>query len=726
MRWLSRFLADQSWCRLLVFVVFLASVSSTAEGQQCNVDVQLTPPDDERGHGIVITTSGGYRNVAVLTLCLFGDCRFAIPRKEGSGGAPAELFHSFECLRPGNYTWEAFGACHSAYDAPYYYDDDRVTGAFTIGDNFPRFDVQVSNAATANVRVDYEVSPTQRDAIIYIPGVAGAEQWVQGRGTVVFTVPPGKFGVRAAWCAGGPNEGLRIVPIEVKGNSPPDVIFNAVSTDRVLIHKYRDDDTYPSSLQTADGQVRVNAVVRTAAGTPVAGQVVQFRLIDPPDTAPYVVGAGDDRVNDNYDGPGRLNGGPIASVVSNAAGAVSVTLGITGFAAGDNYQIEAIASPTFDCSLGRCSKSPVYTAWKRVYVEVNKMFRRGAYLAERAPAGSRAIPVVDTRPFPTPPFRVRLIHARAVGVDGGEDPFFFDEIAHVTAIGRDPIQPDGQQPGRLVLDPARPGLAHGYDPEEAIGPRGDRTRRRYLADAVGVITGARDADYFLPIGKFVKPTFAEAFVEHVWLTDAGAGDPDLDANQLRLFHDAAIPYEAQLDERNTKETSWLAMKWAQNAVVPSTPLGTADWPTTLPNHQILFAGSEKSGVLGESEVGDGFSTVWLYIATLGNATLRGEALTHELTHQWKVNQTIFASSTIDAGGHCDTAHGRELKMYHRRDLTCVMNASLYGNPNRRERADGILAFHYVQVQGGVDSEYLRIRRRLEPVPHNEEMRPLPR
>ncbi len=167
------------------------------------------------------------------------------------------------------------------------------------------------------------------------------------------------------------------------------------------------------------------------------------------------------------------------------------------------------------------------------------------------------------------------------------------------------------------------------------------------------------------------------------------------------------------------------MKWAQQVVVPRSPLGIAAWPTTLPNHQILFAGSNKSRLLGESEVAGGFSTVWLYVAALGNATLRGEALTHELTHQWKVNPIILARPTVDGDGHCDTAHGRELKMYDRRDLTCVMGASLYGNANSRERADGILAFHYVQTQGGVDSEYLRIRRRLEPVPHNERTRPLP-
>lgn len=720
MRWFSHFLINRAWCGVLVSVAFITSVPLISQAQQCSFDAEVTAPDDERGHGVVVRASGGYYNGVSVELCHYWQCPQLIPRQDAIDFTPVEMFFSFECLRPGDYTWRAQGFCHNKQGREH--EDEWFIDTFTVADRLRRFDVQVLNTAAGNVRIDYDIDPSKRDAVIYIPGVAGAFQFVEGSGTVIFSVPPGTYKVTAAWCPGGPNEGLHVKPIEVKGNTPPDVIFNVAPTDKVLIHKYRDDDQYPSPMQTADGQVRINAVVRTAAGTPVAGQTVQFRVIDPPDTAPYVVRAGDDRVDDNFDGPGRINGEPVATAVTNAAGAVSVTLAITSFAAGDNYQIEAIASPVFDCSLGRCTKSQVYTAWKRVYVEVNKMFRRGAYLSEPAQAGAHAIRVREVRAFPTAPFRVRLIHARAVGDNGGRDPFFYDEIAHVIAVEPDLPQPDGTVPGRLLLDPAQPGLAHGYDQMEAVGPPGQRTRRPYLADAVGVITGVRDADYFLPNGKFVKSTFADAFVEHVWLTDAGAGDLDLDATQLRLFHDAAVPYERELDDL---ETDWLEMKWAKQVVVPSVSLGTPAWPTNLANHQILFTGSNKPGLLGQSTVASGFSTVWHYVTAVGTGRLGGETLTHELTHQWLVNPVVLARPTIDAGGHCDSAHNRELKMYNHRDLTCVMNSGLYGNPNLRERADGILGFHYVRAQAGVDSEYLRIRQRPEPVPHNEKTRPLP-
>ena len=695
---------------------------------QCSFNAQVTEPDDTRGHGLVVTASGGDRNSASMEFCHYFDCRFATPRAGTSDGTPAEIFFSFECLRAGTYTWRALAACHILNDDGTLreYHDDHFIDTFEVPERLRRLDVQVLTPPTpaGNVRIDYDIDPSKRDAIIYIPGVAGAEQFVEGTGTLFFNVPPGTYKVTAAWCPGMPNQAIHVVPIEVKGTIPPNVIFNASPTDRVLIHKYGEDQ-YPSPLQTADGQIRINAVVRTAAGTPVAGQSVQFRLIDPPDTGPYTVRAGHAHVNDNVDGSGRLNGNTTATAVSNAAGAVSVTLGITGHASGDNYQVEAIASPTFDCSLAPCTKSQVYTAWKRVYVEVNKMFRRGSYLQRAVAPGSRRLDVFDVKVFPKPPFQIRLIHARAVGVEGGEDPFFYDELAHVVEVQQQAAEPDGTAPGLLFLDPTRPGLTHGYDGPESIGPPGSqRNPVRHLADAAGLVTGSRAADYYLPNGRYVNRTFADAFVEHVWLTDSGTGDADIDPAQPRLFYDAWIPHEPVLDPgRDHVSTEWLAIKWARHVVTPSAPLGMPAHPAVLPNHQILLVGSTKAGSIGGSLVGDGFSTVWLYAESLGTR-LAGEALVHELAHQWLVNNVSYSGFGVD--GHCDTALGRHQDMYNRRDLTCAMDAALYGNVNNLERSDGIVAFHYVQGPAGLDSEYLRIRRRVEPVPTRERTTLLPR
>ena len=132
---------------------------------------------------------------------------------------------------------------------------------------------------------------------------------------------------------------------------------------RVLTHNYG-AHPYFSPLQTADASIRVNATV-SVNGQPAPGKLVHFRLIDPPDSADYVIRAGDSTFGDNADGPGKLNGQSVATATSDGAGRVAVTLNVTSFAAGDNYQIEASSNADFTCGPS-CAKSDTFTAWKRV------------------------------------------------------------------------------------------------------------------------------------------------------------------------------------------------------------------------------------------------------------------------------------------------------------------------------------------------------------------------
>lgn len=55
-------------------------------------------------------------------------------------------------------------------------------------------------------------------------------------------------------------------------------------------------------------------------------------------------------------------------------------------------------------------------------------------------------------------------------------------------------------------------------------------------------------------------------------------------------------------------------------------------------------------------------------------------------------------------------------------MFCVMTADIFNYPEAR---DGTINFHYKRFGEVVDSEYLRIRRRLEPMPQNEQARPTP-
>lgn len=493
--------------------------------------------------------------------------------------------------------------------------------------------------------------------------------------------------------------------------------FGATTTGRVLTHKYRSDDAYPSPLQTEDGKVRVEGLVHDLTGsTGIGGRKVYFRLIDPPDTADYVVKAGDAKVDDNVDGPGKLNGSSTATDTSDSSGNVSVTLEITDHAAGDNYQVEASLDQDFKCSPAPCQKSIVYTAWKRVYVEMHKMFKRGSFITVPVKPGDKKVVVESIKGFPPAPFQVRLIHASRVE---SPTPDFYSETVDIVDV-RTPD--DGGF--ELVLpgetDPAVPGLSNAYMAEELVL----KTKRPYLRDAVGVVTGNRSADNLLTNGKLMNRPFEDAFIEYVWLSDSVAGaDDDLLPTQARIPFDGVLPARAtRIGEVDEYEREWLTRKWLRNATRPKERERSA-----APNHQALFVAPrhrlrDKQGsvFMGLTTVVDDFNDTWVFVQEGGmsNGNYRGEATLHELTHQWRVNPVnVKTLGGSDPGGHCDWALGKEQHIHNRPQLLCTMSANVYASP---EASDGVVGFHYLKQSGKpTDSEFLRIRRRSEPVPQNE-------
>lgn len=487
---------------------------------------------------------------------------------------------------------------------------------------------------------------------------------------------------------------------------PPDTsrfmfTLSSGSQQRVLIHKYRADDTYPSPLQKSDRNITVEGAVTNSAGVPLGGRTVYFRLIDPPDPAPYVVGAGDSRAGDNVNGVGTLS---TFSAASDTSGYVSVDLTVTDHVAGDNYQIEARLDAGFNCGSAGCPRSAIYTAWKRVYVEMNKMFRSGSFLRQAVPAGSKTIPVADIRNLPRPPFTVRLLHAPPVA---GVGSVLTSE--QVTIVGITPIDGFFAHPrrGDLVIspDPAIPGVSQTYSGPEQVNPN---DFRQYLADAVGVVTGNRTSDFYIADATLINQSFESAFTEHVWLTDAKLpADLDVLPSQPRLTFDGVFPFVP--DVSNDNERAWVARKWLYHAT------RTGRNRTALPNHQAVFAASDNVGELGTTSAGGGFNDTWLYVTGTGTGMLRREAMVHELAHQWRVNPTANNSAT----GHCDRALGVVQHIYSSPDLKCAMTYDLYGNPNDPERNDGVVGFHYVHTSNGRDSEYIRIRERAEPVPQTD-------
>lgn len=81
----------------------------------------------------------------------------------------------------------------------------------------------------------------------------------------------------------------------------------------------------------------------------------------------------------------------------------------------------------------------------------------------------------------------------------------------------------------------------------------------------------------------------------------------------------------------------------------------------------------------------------------------GEITAHELAHQWKVNP----QPPYPVGGHCDK------DMYNAAQLKCSMNSEV---DTTSQYHDGIVEFHYTGSDASVDSEYITIRRKAEPVP----------
>ena len=458
---------------------------------------------------------------------------------------------------------------------------------------------------------------------------------------------------------------------------------------RVLIHKYRTDGSYPSPFQQDDRKIRISGVaMRTVSGA-VPGATVYFRVIDPADTAPYVPAA--DRVpGDNKGNPGTLSP---STAVADSSGRVNTTLTITDRHAGDNYVIEASPDAQFSCS-PNCSRSGTLTAWKRVYVEQNRMLRRGTRLLRDITPGDTEILVADRNAFPAPPFQVKLVHAPPISASG---PDFYEEVVEVTGmqVAQDP---GGPRPGLLLT--AGPIQGYYMSADQAQGQQ-----RAYLSDGVGLWTGGTN-DHFSANLTSVAGTFSDAFVEYVFLPEPFAGT---DGSVARI--DFGGPANALM------ERDLFAFKWGRTNLRPGGMVFSQS------NHQILYIANTSDTqrqLRGVARVLDGSNDCWLFMSRLTVAQSR-EAAVHELTHQWRVNNDA-PWHVAGSGGHCNlaTAPSVDRFIYNNPSVHCTMNSI------DTVSTDGIIGFHYVTIAGQPDSEYLWIRQRQEPVPQIEVVTLFPR
>lgn len=540
---------------------------------------------------------------------------------------------------------------------------------------------------------------------------------------------PGEMNTFGVFSEGGSTGGY---PAELTFTiEPPAFRFDFPSTApgaKLLIHKYRDDDPYPSPYQLASSNVNdpprfsMTGSV-TWAGSP-ASRDVWFRVLDPADTVAYIP-PNRRTANDNRDprpkgvlsvagcqeASCRATNGAVLKTRSTTNGTVALILEGTSRYGGDNYQLEASTDAQFTCASAGpdgtniCARSGIITAWKRIYVEAHKMFRKGAFIAADVSSGSAEIPVDDVNIFPDPPFQVRLIHAPRIGAEVPDD--FYSETVAVRRVEKYSAL-DGPVKGLLHLRDALDvgdQLTQAYHKEESV--KGER--RPYLADAVGVVTGA-PSDFETVDPSLLEPLLNEAFVDVQWLPD------DHNHAWQENAYDRVIPYVAKMMWGARSQTDWLARKWMRNAD------RIGDTRASAPNHQMVFVAGRTwdPEARAITRVAEGYNDLWLYARSMGNEILRSEGLVHEMGHMWRVNNDWHVtSSQTYTEGHCDTAFGAVRMMASHANLKCTMSSgsNLYDEPQAR---DGIVGFHYTLIDGVTeDSEFIRIRERQEPVPQTD-------
>jgi len=509
---------------------------------------------------------------------------------------------------------------------------------------------------------------------------------------------------------------------------------------KLLLHKYLDSDHsgplgngYFSPYQVTDvpvdqpPQFRFSGAV-TLDGAPVV-RPVYYRVIDPPDTAPYVLNPA---ANDNRDpqhpkgtlfsrdaSGTRVNGGGVQSSSDGVTGRATIYLEASNNVAGENYQLEAsVDDPFFTCGTAGpggtdiCPRSVTVTTWKRVYLEVDTMFRQGAFLATAAAAGSRELSFHPNSPGEALPFfigdTITLVH-------GGQSDFHQEDVeidpAPVDSAGKAlaPIEEEADGSWHVHL---RSPLLHDY-----VGPT--QTPRDPLwdrADAGGV-----QGSYFVPDVTLLSSFYADMFVDIQLVTDQPSsdfpfieefGDSQDDLRRLllgrRFFYHMPPPGQPN---RNIFHIIGAGNR-VMEILPPANPNGQVrcrtnfgDTTAGTVNFSYIYVGNIELQAAGPIPP----CTFQLPIVVTSIPHFTEAAVAHESVHQWRVNHN--PGTTL--GGHCNASAAVPPALF---GDTCLMNVQWPASlTNWSQLNQPRLALHW--GTNGADSEYTEVRTALEPVTH---------
>ena len=482
-----------------------------------------------------------------------------------------------------------------------------------------------------------------------------------------------------------------------------EVIFdpaNGPDDSKILISKAVWDIGYPSRFQDApDGagnpRIRIKGTLRDRFSGQAKTGPVFLRIDDPPDPAPYR--GTDSHSGDNDGTAASFNGSATATLQADAQGRFETELLVNSRTAGDNYVVVGATNAQFACGT-LCARSPVFTLWKRIYVEEQEMFRRGTFLNDEAQVGTNEIPIQDPVPFLglTAGQELQLVHAES-GLGEG---FYSDRVAFDSLR----LNPKGKWV--IVTASGTPvPRKYGAKPNSSPHPALDVVR-----DGVGVVS----AGTFKTNPSYTGPLFESMFVELKPIVSAVA----------------EVPYLAEVGAKSSRGI-FFANHWLQQGVRSSNQITSRADPNVfhriaarqgpLVNAPGKCTGAQLgvTGVGGESNfsyifdkriqdvaagvVADpipGCSPVGAGYLNASVFRLSGETTAHETVHFWVRTQR---QPDLDNEGHCT-------KPRYVDATNCLMHIP-YDGP---ETSDGQVLLHY--DMNGAHSEYMWVRRDPDPVP----------
>lgn len=506
---------------------------------------------------------------------------------------------------------------------------------------------------------------------------------------------------------------------------------------KVLMNRWRTEAVYgyPSTEQQAaatvdhlpdsyalqrDSHVRIRGTATTATGAPVPNLDFYIRVIDPPDPSTYMPAAERHR-GDNVRGQYNLFTRDFEQYLwqrmsTDANGVFQDVLQTQASGAGDNIQLEASAAwlpypeqqDRCTPALG-CYKSGVLTAWRRLYIERDRMFRRGTFLKADAVAGATTLSVVDASQFSgasvASPIAAILVHG-----DGPEitTPANYYEVVMVTK----------SQTGKLTLQ--APIVNNYYEKRSVTLSNG------YSGDAIGRYSTTAD----------LWPTYLDPAVNYFgW--GGCASPPACDS----LYVDARVLNEGPNQPNRAPYIPFIptcpAAKYCIE--VAERYFDSRNGSATLPGHTHFVAAtmaeattSTFSGIIGNTYRDNdqqqasasggraGGEFIWnrsIELAIGGaSPTIQGlpaptiveEVSAHELVHFYDVNPPAFGTGATF--GHCTNDPGAAPNgpLASNGAGYCVMN----GNRTRANWADGRFGLH---IAPWGTSEYRRIRARWDPI-----------